>query len=81
MAPVDFHLTSSWRVRGSIGDTYDVISEPQNFVRWWPEVYLRVEEIEAGDANGVGKTVDLHTRGILPYTLDWQATETEKPPA
>lgn len=81
MAPVEFHIVSRWRVKGSVDDVYNVINKPKDFVRWWSAVYLRVEEIEAGDENGVGRTLNLHTRGFLPYTMDWQAraTEVEKP--
>ena len=45
--------------------------------RWWPSVYLRVEELEAGGEDGVGKRVRLHTKGWLPYTLDWEFRVTE----
>ena len=40
--------------------------------RWWPSVYLKVDELSAGDENGVGKRARLHTKGWLPYTLDWE---------
>jgi hypothetical protein len=40
--------------------------------RWWPAVYLAVEEVRPPDATGVGRRVRLHTRGWLPYTLRWE---------
>jgi hypothetical protein len=40
--------------------------------RWWPSVYLDVQELEPGDKNGIGKVVSLFTKGWLPYTLRWQ---------
>lgn len=73
MAAIEFHLVSHWRVEAGIDDVYDLISRPREFVRWWPEVYLRVDEIEPGGDDGVGRVFDLHTRGYLPYTLDWRA--------
>ena len=30
-------------------------------------------EVKPGDESGVGRIVDLHTKGKLPYTLRWQA--------
>lgn len=44
-------------------------------------VYLAVEQLEDGDADGVGKVYRLHTRGWLPYTLHWQfrVTASRKP--
>jgi hypothetical protein len=77
VTPVEFHLRSNWRVQARVDEVFEVISEPLHFVRWWSAVYLRVEEVEPGDDDGVGRTLNLHTRGLLPYTLDWQATATE----
>lgn len=74
MKPVEFHLRSHWRVQAGIDEVFEVISEPLRFVRWWPAVYLGVEEIEPGDDDGVGRRLNLHTRGLLPYTMHWQAT-------
>jgi hypothetical protein len=81
MKPVEFHIVSAWHIRGSVDEVFGVVNKPQEFTRWWPDVYLRVEEIEAGDENGVGRVLGLCTRGILPYTLNWRATaiRVEKP--
>jgi len=35
-------------------------------------VYLDVRLVESGDAEGVGKRVQLFTKGWLPYTLRWE---------
>lgn len=77
MALLEFEIPSRWRVEGNIDDVYDLISKPQEFVRWWSEVYLRVEEVESGDESGVGRIHNLHTRGWLPYTLNWQSRITK----
>jgi hypothetical protein len=69
----EFHIPTSWRVRGNAAQVYDVLSKPLEFVRWWPEVYLDVREVRPGDANGVGRVMDLTTKGWLPYRLRWQA--------
>lgn len=81
MAVREFKIPSRWLVEGRVDDVYDLISKPQDFVRWWPDVYLCVEEVEPGDEKGVGRILDLHTRGWLPYTLNWRskATEVERP--
>jgi uncharacterized protein YndB with AHSA1/START domain len=81
MAPIEFRIPTRWLVEGSVEEVYDLISKPQDFVRWWPDVYLRVEETDPGDENGVGKAHRLHTRGRLPFTLNWQSriTEAQRP--
>jgi len=77
MALLEFEIPSRWRVEGNIDDVYDLISKPQEFARWWSEVYLRVEEVESGHENGIGRIHNLHARGWLPYTLNWQSRITE----
>jgi hypothetical protein len=77
VALLEFKIPTRWLVKGSVDDVYDLISKPQDFVQWWSDVYLRVNEIEPGDENGIGRVHDLHTRGWLAYTLDWQSQVTE----
>lgn len=72
-----YHFITRWRVRGAAEEVYELISHPRDFPRWWPSVYLQVQEIAAGDASGIGRRVDLHTKGWLPYTLHWESCSTE----
>lgn len=60
-----------WRVRGEVAEVFEVLREPLALPRWWPDVYRSARETKAGDADGVGQEVLLHTRGALPYTLRW----------
>lgn len=71
MAP-DYHLISHWRVRGDLDEVAAILREPRDLVRWWPEVYLAVEVEGEGDADGAGRTVGVHSRGRLPYSLRWR---------
>ncbi len=77
MASNDYHFITHWRVEATCEDVADVLKEAKDLPRWWPSVYLAVEEIEPGDENGVGRVVSLHTKGWLPYTLRWQFRVTE----
>lgn len=45
--------------------------------RWWPSVYLDVREVDAGGDGGVGRELDVFTKGWLPYTLRWRLRVTE----
>src|SRR5207244_468559 len=65
------------RVEGSITDVADILKSARELPRWWPSVYLDVEELEPGDEDGVGKLVRLFTKGWLPYTLRWTFRLTE----
>jgi hypothetical protein len=81
MRPRELHIPTTWRVKGRAEDVYEILTTPQDFVRWWPAVYLDVKEVRAGDAHGSGRIVSLVTKGKLPYKLRWQAEviEAEKP--
>lgn len=80
MASNDYHFITHWRVKGTVEEVSDIIGDAPDLVRWWPSVYLDVQEVEPGDAQGVGKVVSLFTKGWLPYTLRWQFRVTEAHP-
>lgn len=73
----DYHFITRWRVEGTINEVADILKEATELPRWWPSVYLGVEQVEPGDKDGVGKVVSLYTKGWLPYTLSWQFRVTE----
>jgi hypothetical protein len=50
----------------------DIIGDAEALTLWWPSVYLEVKVLEPGNARGIGKVVDLYTKGWLPYTLRWK---------
>jgi hypothetical protein len=72
MGAPEYRLVSEWRVLGTVEEVADVLEDVQELSRWWPSVYLDVEELEPGDERSVGRRARLHTKGWLPYTLDWE---------
>ena len=66
MFATDYHFVTHWRVPGELTDVAEVLADPEDLVRWWPAVYLDVEELAPGDERGVGKVVRLTTKGWLP---------------
>ena len=72
-----YALLTRWRVEGTCGEIADVLDDPLALPRWWPSVYLQVEELSPPDARGLGRRVRLHTKGWLPYTLTWTSELTE----
>lgn len=72
MAINDYHFITVWRIEGNVHDVSQIITDGDALARWWPSVYLGVQEIEPGDETGLGKVVDLYTKGWLPYTLRWR---------
>lgn len=77
MAP-EYAFFTRWEVKGMAAEVFDVLADPLALPRWWPSVYLEVRELEPGDpVTRVGRVIDLHTKGWLPYTLRWNFTVTE----
>lgn len=73
----EYTFRTVWRVTGSAAEIAHVIADGADLVRWWPSVYLKAVVLEAGDETGVGRTIDLYTKGLLPYTLRWSFIVTE----
>ena len=73
----DYHFITRWRVEGTCDAVADILGDARDLARWWPSVYLTVEVVNEGGAGGVGRVVELWTKGWLPYTLRWRFTTTE----
>ena len=57
-----------------------MLGDAEALSRWWPSVYLGVTVVKPGDDRGIGRIVDLYTKGWLPYTLRWRFRVTESDP-
>ena len=75
-----YHFITRWTVPATCKEVYDILGEPKDLARWWPSVYLDVQILDPGIPGGLGKKVDLYTKGWLPYTLRWQFEVTEVHP-
>ncbi len=76
----DYHFVTRWRVKASAEEVFDIISQPLEYPRWWPSVYLDSREVATGAASGIGRRFLFHTKGLLPYTLCWESALTEVMP-
>jgi hypothetical protein len=52
-----------WRVRATVAEVIEVLSDAEDLPRWWPSVYLEVKKR--------GDVIELLTKGWLPYKLRW----------
>jgi hypothetical protein len=77
MATNDYHFITDWRVRATVDEVFEILSDAEGFARWWPSVYLDVRVLKKGNEQGIGKRVSLYTKGWLPYTLRWEFEVTE----
>lgn len=77
MASNEYAFITHWRVESTVQEVMELLSDAPDLVRWWPSVYLEVKELAPGDPSGIGKEIDLYTKGWLPYTLRWRFRVTE----
>ncbi|MCB0164163.1 MAG: SRPBCC family protein [Anaerolineae bacterium] len=77
MASNDYHFITHWHVDGTVEEVAEILSDALSLPRWWPAVYLDITELAPGDENGVGRVIELYTKGWLPYTLRWSFRVTE----
>ena len=71
MASNHYHFITHWTVKSTVQEVSDVLGNATDLVRWWPSVYLEVNEVASGNTDGTGKVISLFTKGWLPYTLRW----------
>lgn len=82
MGSADYVFVTRWRLPApaTAAEVAGILADAAALPRWWPSVYLEAEELETGDAKGVGTVVRLLTKGWLPYTLRWSFRVTESDP-
>jgi hypothetical protein len=68
-----YRFVTNWRVRGTPQQVSEILEDALSLVRWWPEVYLSVCEVEPG-------VFSLLTKGWLPYRLRWHFRRTTSNP-
>jgi hypothetical protein len=73
----DYHFITYWRVEATPEEVSEILADAPGLVRWWPSVYLEVNELSPGDEHGIGRVIDLYTKGWLPYALRWSFRVTE----
>lgn len=74
----DYHFVTHWQFDESLDTVKSVLGDPLQLPRWWPSVYLDVRELRPMQRpDGLGRRVELYTKGWLPYTLRWRFEVTE----
>jgi len=68
----DYNFLTTWHVNATKEEVYRLLEDVDALATWWPSVYLDVKVREKGEPGGVGKLVELYTKGWLPYALRWK---------
>ena len=75
-----YELVSHWHLQAPIGAVWDALSDVASWPRWWSYV-LEVQELERGDAAGIGAVRQFTWGSALPYQLTFtmQTTVIQRP--
>lgn len=66
-----FRIVTRWRVEATIDEFAAILNDALALPNWWGDVYLGTKIIEPGGKNGIGRKVAVHSKGWLPYHLNW----------
>ena len=67
-----YRLTQHWSIRARSEEVFDILNDTRSYARWWSAVFLHTEEWTEG---GV-RVARIHSRGWLPYRLNWVGRQT-----
>jgi hypothetical protein len=67
-----YEFTTVWRVSAPLEKVWEEIKHSERWNQWWKGV-VRVEQLKAGDAEGVGKIVRSTWKSALPYKLEFDS--------
>lgn len=76
MSTTDFVLVSHWTIATDRQATWRALKHPVEWPRWWPFVRA-VDELDAGDADGLGARYRFHWASRLPYSIRLLTTVTD----
>ena len=48
-----YHFITIWRIPATPEEVTAILGDAPALARWWPSVYLRVDELQPGDVNGL----------------------------
>ena len=70
-----YNFVDHWRFDAPLDIVWNEIADPLDWPAWWPSME-RVEEIEPGDAQGVGALRRYTVKGALPYRVSFDMRTT-----
>ena len=73
-----YRFVTRWRIDAPCEDVSDALEDTDRITRWWPSVYRECTILERGGVHGLGRRVEVSTKGFLPYLIRWHFTVVEE---
>lgn len=74
-----YSFITIWKLKAPIQAVWQVIYEQEKWPEWWKGV-VKVETLEKGDENDIGKKMRLTWKSFLPYELKFDSISTKIEP-
>jgi hypothetical protein len=71
MSDAGYRFVTRWRVKGRCEEVADILEDVHSITGWWKSVYRSANVVYAGGEHGLGRIVEVTTKGFLPYELRW----------
>lgn len=71
MSDAAYRFVTHWRVKGRCEEVADILEDVDAIPRWWRSVYRSACVVYRGGEHGLGRIVEVTTKGFLPYVLRW----------
>ena len=69
-------LTSHWRIAAPVASVWAALTDVRSWPQWWP--YVRaVEQVDSGNAEGLGAVHRIRWATRLPYTIQIEVRSVE----
>lgn len=78
--PWQYNFVTTWKIMAPLDSVWELIYDQEKWPQWWKGV-RKVETIQEGDENDLGKKIRYTWKSVLPYklTFDMEASRVEKP--
>ena len=71
----EYRLLTIWRIEAPLEEVYNAIHDSPFWPDWWPGM-KKVEQVAAGDANGIDSVLRYSWQGKLPYRMVFEVRAT-----
>ena len=71
----EYRLLTIWRIQAPLEEVYAAVHNSLRWPDWWPGVQ-KVEQVAAGDADGINSVWCYSWQGQLPYRVAFEVCAT-----
>ncbi len=75
-----FDIRSEWILEARGEELTAIVLDPDTLAEWGRNVFMQTDILDRGDAQGLGMSVRVHTKGWLPHSFVFFATITSLVP-